>query len=311
VLTDDNRIAVSVIIAVWPDLNGLFQFLESLSSGQGDSTEILVVGRESPPSEILNRFPWIRWLQGSPEMLIPHLWSIGITQSRGKIVALSTSRFVPDADWIKRICGAHARLASAGIGGAIKPPVKENMTAWAIYFLRYSAYLNYTREQTVDEIAGENASYKRDSLSAHWAAFADGFWEPEFHRLLKTDGETLWFVPGISITQGTPLRVSCFCRQRFQHGRHFGRERIRESPAMMRLVRILTSPLIPFVLLAKIFGRVIASRRYFWQLLLSLPILVVFIGAWTMGEIVGYCIAGSNESRYGDGNKVRNEFTSF
>ena len=60
----------------------------------------------------------------------------------------------------------------------------------------------------------------------------------------------------------------------------------------MRLARIFTSPLIPFVLLAKIFGRVIASRRYFWQLLFALPMLFVFIVAWAMGELAGYCGVG-------------------
>lgn len=285
--------AIAVVIAAWPDLNGLVECLESLASQQDAATEILVVSRECLPMEIRNRFSWIHWLQGLPGMLVPHLWSVGVNQARGKIVVITTARFVPARDWLKNISEAHQRLASAGIGGAIDPPRRGTSSEWAIYFLRYSAYLKYTQEQIVDEIAGENASYKRESLAAHGEAIADGFWEPDFHRLVRAEGKTLRFVPAIRVTQGAAFSIRCFCTQRFQHGWQFGRMRVRGSSAPVRIARIATSPLIPAVLLAKIVGRVLVSRRYFGQLLLSLPLLFVFVVAWTLGEIFGYCTVGS------------------
>ena len=291
----DAEIDLSVVVAVWPDLNGTAECLRSLASQQESAIEVLLVGGEAFPIEMRSRFPSVRWFEGSPKMLVPHLWSIGIAASRGNIIALTTARFMPARDWLKNIYEAHRRLPSAGIGGAIDPPPEEDAKSWAIYFLRYSAYLSYSREQLIDEIAGENASYKRDSLTAHGAAIANGFWEPEFHRLLRAEGKTLTFVPAIRITQGASLGFRDFCQQRFRHGRHFGRTRLRESSAPVRIARIVTSPLIPAVLLAKIFYRVIASRRYAGQLLVSLPILLVFVVAWTIGEVFGYCTAGSDK----------------
>ena len=289
----DDRIAASVVIAAWPDLDGMTECLASLVSQQDAATEILVIGGASFPAELGMRFSSVRWLQGSPDMLVPHLWSIGLNSSRGQIVAITTARFVPARDWLKHIYEAHKRLASAGIGGAIDPPRERSATSWAIYFLRYSAYLKYTQEQIVDEIAGENASYKRGSLTAHAEAIADGFWEPDFHRLLREESKTLSFVPAIRLTQGAPFGLQCFCKQRFQHGRQFGQMRVRGSSAPVRIARIATSPLIPAVLLAKIFGRVFASRRYFSQLLFSLPLLLVFVIAWSLGEVFGYCAPDS------------------
>jgi len=61
----------------------------------------------------------------------------------------------------------------------------------------------------------------------------------------------------------------------------------------VRIARVVTSPLIPAVLLAKILGRVVVSRRYFGRLLFSLPLLFVFVVAWTLGEVFGYCTLGS------------------
>ncbi len=289
---DENETAISVVIGAWPDLNGLTECLDSLAEQRDATTEVLVVALTPFPTEIRTRYPFARWLSGSPDMLVPHLWSIGITSSRGKVVAITTARFVPAPDWLKNICAAHERLASPGIGGAIDPPRGYNANGWATYFLRYSNYLKYTREQIVDEIAGENASYKRDSLAAHGDAIADEFWEPEFHRRLHADGKTLSFVPAIRVRQGAAFGVSSFCRQRFQHGRHFGRMRLRGSHASVRIGRVIASPLIPAVLLAKILGRVVAGRRYFGQLLFSLPLLLIFIAAWTLGEVFGYCTRG-------------------
>lgn len=252
---------IAVVIAAWPDLKGLTECLDSLAAQQDAVTEVLVVSGASFPAEARIRFAWVRWLQSSPGMLVPHLWSIGINNARGKIVAITTARFVPARDWLKNIYEAHQRLASAGIGGAIDPPRRGTPSEWAIYFLRYSAYLKYAREQIVDEIAGENASYKLESLIAHRAVIANEFWDPEFHRLVRAEGKTLTLVPGIRITQNASLGFRSFYRQRFQHGRHFGRTRLRESSAPVRVARLVTSPLIPAVLLAKISYRVMASRR--------------------------------------------------
>lgn len=282
-----------MVIAAWPDLNGLAECLDSLASQRDAATEILVVGGAAVQTEIRSRSPWVQWLQGSPSMLVPHLWSIGINSSRGRIVAITTARFVPARDWLKNMCEAHKRLASPGIGGAIDPPCGGGAKGWATYFLRYSAYLKYTREQIVHEIAGENASYKRESLAAHHEAITEGFWEPDFHRLLRAEGKTLTFVPAIRVTQGVSFGIRCFWMQRFQHGQQFGHMRLRGSSAPMRIARVVASPLIPAVLLAKIFGRVVVSRRHFGRLLFSLPLLFVFVVAWTLGEVFGYCTPGS------------------
>jgi hypothetical protein len=64
-------------------------------------------------------------------------------------------------------------------------------------------------------------------------------------------------------------------------GRHF----------LMRIARVLTSPLIPATLLGKILWRVVRSGRDFGQFVICLPVLVVFALAWTLGETWGYLSA--------------------
>ena len=54
------------------------------------------------------------------------------------------------------------------------------------------------------------------------------------------------------------------------------------------MARVLLAPLIPFVFLAKIAGRIARSRRDFAAFLYSLPVLTVFVIAWALGETWGY-----------------------
>ena len=183
---------------------------------------------------------------------------------------------------------AHARLDSAGIGGPIEAPRGGSAVAWATYFLRYSNYFNYGREQKVDEIAADNASYKREGLEAHRDAISEGFWEPDFHRALFAEGKTLTFVPQIRVRLATSFGFGRFCAQRLHHGRQFGATRVRRVGAGLRLARIVSSPHIPAVLLAKVLARVVRSGRDLGPFFLSLPVLLAFILAWTAGEVWGY-----------------------
>jgi hypothetical protein len=282
---------LSVVVAAWPDSRGLIECLQSICSQSDDRTEVILVSLSHASSEITNRFPRVRWLTAPVGSMIPHLWSLGMDVAEGSIVAITTTHFEPAADWIARVGQAHARLEAAGIGGRIAPPRGGGAASWATYFLRYSNYLGCIHEQAVSEIAGDNASYKREALVAHRAAWHDGFWEPEFHRLLRADGKTLAFVPGIRVTQRASFSIGSFCRQRFAHGRRFGQARVRSTHLLMRLARVVTSPLIPVAVLGKILWRVGRSGCHFGALLRCLPVLILFVFAWTLGETWGYLTA--------------------
>jgi glycosyltransferase involved in cell wall biosynthesis len=279
---------LSVVIAAWPNTRGLSSCLESLAAQRDDQVEVLVATSASADTKLEQRFNWVDWLYAPQRLWIPHLWSLGISKACGRIVAITTAHFVPDDDWIAQIRLAHARLDAAGIGGPIDPPRRGGPVEWATYYLRYSNYCNYRREQTVPEIAGDNASYKRDALQAHHDVIREGFWEPDFHRLLFGDGRTLAFVPEIRVRLATSFGFKQFCSQRLHHGRQFGAARLRGAGAAVRLTRIVSSPLIPGVLLAKIVGRVMRSGRDVVPFVLSLPVLAAFILAWTAGELWGY-----------------------
>lgn len=279
---------LSIVIAAWPDHQGLRSCLEALFSQRSAGVEVLVVSSAPATPELRERFKSVLWLDGRQERLIPQLWSLGIATARGEIVATTTAHCVAARDWIEQMRAAHARLNAAGIGGPIDPPSGAGAVEWATYFLRYSNYFNFRLEQNVGEIAADNASYKRDGLVAHREAIQEGFWEPNFHRLLFAEGKTLAFVPAIRVRLATSFGFRRFCRQRLHHGRQFGTTRVRGASPGLRLARMVSSPLIPAVILAKVFGRVLRSERDLVPFFLALPVLLAFILAWSAGEVWGY-----------------------
>lgn len=282
---------VSIVIAAPPETAGLEHCLDALAPQRHLAVETLVVSTLSPRPEVVSRYPWVDWLAAGPGALVPHLWQMGMARSQGEVIAISSAHFVPAPDWVATLRASHRRLASAAIGGRIGPPRGGGVPDWAVYFLRYSAYLGRDREGPVTELPGENASYKRGPLEAHWQPLTDGFWESTYHRSLLEEGETLAFVPELLVSQKGPIRFLSFCRQRVEHGRHFGSTRMGNRSLGERALRLLTSPLIPAVFLAKIAGRVARSRRDWGPFLLSLPALACLVLCWSVGETWGYLTA--------------------
>ena len=278
---------VSVVVAARPEDGGPQACLEALGAQRDDAAEVVVVvsaGAAGAPSE----FPWAAWLDGPPDAPVPRLWGQGLARAQGAVVAFTTTQFRPSADWLDALRRAHARLDAAGIGGPIDAPPTGRAFDWAVFFLRYSAYLGHRHETYVPDLAGDNASYKRSALSAVGADRGGEFWEQEAHRKLLGSGRTLVFVPGMRVQQvGSPPALG-FLRLRVRHGRRFGWERGRRHRTAWRVAALLASPLVPALLLGKVVGRVLRTRRHLGPLVRALPALAACTAAWGAGEALGY-----------------------
>jgi hypothetical protein len=286
--------SVSIVIAAWPTLAGLEDCLEALCGQRDSSTECIVVSSVFPSQELRERFPWVCWSQAASNSLIPHLWGSGMAKSRGEIIAITTAHFTPAPDWIVALRQAHARWECWAVGGRIDPPRRGGPVSWAIYFLRYSAYLAYRQEQLVPDVAGDNASYKRVAFKSFPNLLRDGFWELDLHRRLSAEGRAPVFVPGIRVTQRHSFGFWCFLSQRFRHGKQFGRSRGKRWVTVLRLGAAIAFPVIPALFLSKIVLRVVRSGQHIGRLLSALPALVCFLLAWAAGEACGYLVGANS-----------------
>lgn len=286
----ESNLKLSIVIASHNASQSVGACLAALENQLNESEfEIIVVDNSRDASaEIVTRdFPRCRLVQAAKDKLIPELWGIGILQSVGEIVALTTSHFVPANNWIAEILKAH-NSDEAGIGGAIENEQQAGIISWAVYFCRYSAYMLPFIKTEVNDFAADNASYKRRDLQRVEEMIGDGFWETFVHREMRRMGMTLALEPSIIVTHQHSFTFAEFINQRFWHGRQFGSSRAGNLSILNRLMLIVLSPLIPLIYLYRISRRVLARKRNLNQYFLSLPILTLFLISWATGELSGY-----------------------
>jgi glycosyltransferase involved in cell wall biosynthesis len=281
---------LSVVIASQNALQSISKCLSEVENQRGgNEIEIIVVDNSTDgTTDIIARdFPQITLIRSPKDKLIPELWGIGIKQSVGEIVAVTTTHFVPSENWIAEIIKIHDSKYS-GVGGAIENDEKASLISWAIYFCRYSRYMLPFAQISVDDFAADNASYKRVDLQHVKTAMEKGFWEVFVHKTMQQENMPLVMSPNIVVYHQESFTFSGFMKQRFQHGRQYGTIRGQSIQAYKKAILVLISPLIPFVYLYRITSRVFFKKRNVGKYLLSLPVLFFFLVSWAAGELIGY-----------------------
>ncbi len=281
---------LSIVLASQNARNSVADCLQTLENqGKSVDTEIIVVDNSTDDTaEIIGReFPNVKLINAAKEKLIPELWGIGIEKSAGEYVALTTTHFVPSDDWIAETLLAN-EADYAGIGGAIENDATAGIVSWAVYFCRYSPYMLPFDKAEVEDFAADNASYKRRDLELVKEAMSDGFWENFVHQKMRKADMKLLKTPRIVVYHRDSFTFWGFMNQRLQHGRQFGNTRAAQMPLATHLVYAALSPVIPFLYLYRIIGRVFAKKRNIGKLVLALPVLILFLLSWSAGEFSGY-----------------------
>ncbi len=256
---------------------------------RGDDVEILVVDNSHDGSAeiVKDDFPDVQLIAAPASALIPELWSLGVRKSRGRIVAITTAHFVPDRNWVDAMLEAQ-ESAVAGVGGAIENSESAGLVDWAVYFCRYSQYMLPFERGFAREIAGDNASYKREHIDRYRHTWENGFWELEVHAELRKAGLSLLLTPSVVVYHHRSFGLRGFVRQRWQHGMQFGRQRAARLRWPRRALYITLSPAIPLVFLFRIARQVFGKQRHRAKFVGALPALGLFLMAWSSGELVGY-----------------------
>lgn len=283
-----NQKKLSVVLASQNALTSVSDCLKTLEN-QAEDIEIIVVDNSTDDTaKIIERdFPNVKLINAAKEKLIPELWGIGIKNSTGEYVALTTTHFVPSDNWIAETLLAN-EADYAGIGGAIENDAAAGLVSWAVYFCRYSPYMLPFEKAEVEDFAADNASYRRRDLQFVEAAMSDGFWENFVHQQMRKADMKLLKTPRIVVYHRDSFTFSGFMNQRFHHGKQFGNTRAAQMPIATRLVYAALSPVIPFLYLYRIIGRVFAKKRNIGKLVLASPILTLFLLSWSAGEFSGY-----------------------
>ena len=211
-----------------------------------------------------------------------------MAQATGDVSVVTTSTCIPSPGWLAAIDAAH-RGNNVAVGGTIDIAPDATLVDRAVHLVRYTSYLPPLDAADVEEIAGDNGTYRRVALADLLPAIArDGFWEPEIHRILRDRGGRLGLDPAIRVSFSGAGSIRAFSRQRYRHGRVFGRARAGAASPLGRVALAASAPLVPGVMLMRALRRLRRIGRLDGRACLAAPLAAWFFTCWAAGEAAGF-----------------------
>lgn len=162
---------------------------------------------------------------------------------------------------------------------------------WGHYFAECSQWMPQREPRAMVEIPTACLSVKRWAFDRH-GPFLEGTYcsDTAFHWQLRQAGHVAWFQPTIRVAHTNITALDRLLRKQVFHGRSFARVRMSHYrfTRAQRVFYILISPLLPFVLFARIVRRVFRAGVYRREFARTFLLVFVCLTAWSWGELVGY-----------------------
>jgi glycosyltransferase involved in cell wall biosynthesis len=245
---------------------------------------------------IRRRFPEVRLLHFDRPVGLPQLLREAFQHAQGRVVAVTEPHCTFAADWLEKLCRAHDSPFEI-IGGAVENGRRNGTLSWACYFVDYGAFMLPAQRQVTHVLAGNNVSYKRGIIEQALPSMQEGYWKGFFHWDLAKQGSRFLFDPEPVAYYIRPDTFGSFLRRYYRRGWFFAALRSKRISFAARFFHLTTTPALPFFLLYRRLRAPWSKRRHTRELLLSVPLVAVFVSAWAAGELTGYLLGPSRLPR--------------
>ncbi len=284
---------LSVVIAAHNAAQSIGVCLSALTAQvQPDVAEIIVADSSTDGTAGLVReqFPSVHLLHFDEAMNLPQLRGRGIATARGEIIAILDPYSVVGNDWVVNLLQAHDERPNLIIGGTVDlyQAETQDLWAWAAYINEYGMFMRPLLAGEMEILPGSNISYKRAALFDDDRPKQAEFWKTFANWDAEAAGSALWQSPDVVVHLHKPIPFADFLRTRFAHGRCFAGMRVANAKGGERLLRVLTTPLLPFLFLWRWGRRYWAKKRFRSKFLLTLPLQFILFSNWALGEFIGY-----------------------
>jgi hypothetical protein len=139
----------------------------------------------------------------------------------------------------------------------------------------------------VEGLSGANCSCKRWALEECRDLIDQAAWEPVIHARLRGRGHEIKRVASARVGYQRPARLPELLRRRFTHGRGHGATRGLGKPWIERLARGAAAPLVPWVLLWRLWRGLPKAPGLRRRFLAATGWILVLNSAWALGEADG------------------------
>jgi hypothetical protein len=239
----------------WQDLEGCLAALEQERASL--ALEVLVPERcgQVVQDAVAQRHPWVQ------HVLVPAGWACQIAAARRDGVRV--------------------------VGGGVVNAATERIVDWAAFLCEYSHLMAPLSPGPAEWLTGNNTAYERALLEECRDVVETGRWEDVLHEAFRRRGVVLWCRPDIVAHHKKHYRVGEYLSQRFLYARAYAGDRVKGASIGRRVAYGLLAFGLPPVLLARIVSRIWRSGAHQAELARSLPLLVLFVTAWALGEVAG------------------------
>ena len=288
---------LSVVVPAVNTLADLEDCLRALEAQRADvALEALVVVRlpGNAGAEIARRFPWVRTFPVPAGTTIPQMRALAIRAATGDAVGVIEDHVLVPPGWARRMLEALGEGHQV-VGGAVANAATARLVDRAAFLCEYSQLIPPIPAGEVDGLTGNNVVYRRALLQALDAVLDEGRWEDRLHAAIRASGVPLTCRPDIVVGHKKHYTVGEYVSQRYLYARSYAGARVAGAPRARRLAYGLAALALPPVLLARIVRRLVAKRYALGTLVVSLPLQLLFVSAWGLGEVVGY-VAGPGDA---------------
>lgn len=271
----------------WTDLEYCLRALEAERATM--PIEVLVPERcgATVRQAVARAFSDVRIIPVPSDATIPAMRAIAFARATAPTVVVIEDHVAVTAGWAAKFVAARASGARV-IGGGIENAATSRTVDWAAFLCEYSHAVAPQTAGPATSIAGNNTAYDRRLLQELHEVVERGHWEDVLHDELRRRGEILWHRPDIIALHKMHFSVSGYLSQRFLYSRSFAGTRATESSSARRVLMGVRALGLPPVLLARIVSRTWRGRAHRGRLFQSLPLLLLFVAAWSIGETTGW-----------------------
>ena len=274
-------------VNTWSDLDGC---LAAIAAERTDLVlEAIVVNRLGPDLEARarERYPWVRVLPATRETTIPQMRAQAFAVAGGEAVAVIEDHVQVPRGWARQMLACLA-AGDDVVGGAVENAATERVMDWAAFLCEYSQLLPPLPSGPVDGITGNNTVYRRSVLGRYETAWRAGRWENYLHDAMRHDGVRLMQHPEIVVGHKKHYTFWEYASQRYLYSRSYAGARLIGAPLARRVLTGCAAFALPPLIYLRVVSAVWKKGQHRGQLLRSLPLLVPFVCAYAVGEILGY-----------------------
>jgi hypothetical protein len=279
--------SLSIVVARVDPSDNIHHCLESIL-GQARTVGAEVIVAESvTPNLSRDRYPDVRHIH-EPGASVYRLRALGLLAARGEILAFTEDHCRVAPGWCRAILDAHADdPEAAAIGGAVDNGAVGSLLEWAHFLIPSAGVLPPLSRGPASVMPGSaNLTFKRRVIPA---TFPDhGVMEFLFTRGLAARGERMVVDDRLRTVHDQPVTPRTSAAAHFHSGRSLAGFRLASMGVAERFGRLLSTPVLPPVMLARTLSRVWRRRDLRMTALASVPWLVALLACHATGEALGY-----------------------